>query len=430
MLPTTWPLLGLLLLQSSPSQGTPDLQKALAELRAEVEGWKAERGAGEARLRELEARYQSLLEELEAQRGAKAAGSRASWTDRLTLGGYGEIHSNFVEGADGDQIDLTRFVLYFGYRFEDWIQLHSEVEIEHARVAPDGNGELSLEQLYFDFMIRDGLNVRVGRFLTPLGIINEKHEPPTFNGVERPLFETSVIPTTWSSDGVGIFGNLSESTKYQLYLGSSLDGTGFDAVDGIREGRQEQFAGLHEPAISGRFDWVPLTSAASASSDLRVGDSFFGGGLDNGPAGVNPGINADLEIYSADFQYSVARWDFRGVYAYEKINGAASIGNNVASAIDGYYVEAARHVMPESWKTGRWAKADLVTFLRYDRVNTQAEMPSGVGADPAGNRDEITFGLSFFPTTNLVLKADYQIRDDDTPEGLPERFNLGIGWSF
>jgi hypothetical protein len=57
-------------------------------------------------------------------------------------------------------------------------------------------------------------------------------------------------------------------------------------------------------------------------------------------------------------------------------------------------------------------------------------MPTGVSPDPAGRQDEITFGVSFFPTTNLVLKADYQIRDDDTAAGLPERFNLGVGWSF
>lgn len=418
--------LSSLVLQTPQGQGATDPAKALAEVRAELDALKAQRESDAARIRELEARYQSLLEELEARRSGSGSSATPSWTERLTLGGYGEIHGNFVDGPGGDQIDLTRFVLYLGYRFEDWIQLHSEVEIEHALVAPDGDGELSLEQLYVDFLVRDSWNVRVGRFLTPLGIVNERHEPPSFNGVERPAFETWVIPTTWSSDGVGIFGNLSERTKYQLYLGTSLDGSGFDAVDGIREGRQEEFAGVHEPAISGRFDWYPLKSG----SDLRVGVSFFGGGLDNGPGGVNPGINADLEIYSADFQYNLGPWDFRGAYAYEKINGAASIGNNVASAIDGYYVEAARHILPDAWRTGRWTKADLVAFLRYDKVDTQAEMPSGVAADPAGKRDVYTLGFSFFPTSNLVLKADYQVWDDDTAQGLPESFNVGLGWSF
>src|SRR6185503_10286572 len=185
-------------------------------------------------------------------------------------------------------------------------------------------------------------------------IVNERHEPTTFNGVERPDFETFVIPTTWSSDGAGIFGNLGECMKYQLYVCAGLDGSGFDPVEGIREGRQDQLAGLHQPAITGRLDWYPQAS----SSDLRLGLSFYGGGVDNGPEEQNPGVDADMELYSADFQYTLGKWDFRGVYAYEKINGAADIGNGVAEAIDGFYVEAARHVFPESWKSGKWQKAD------------------------------------------------------------------------
>ncbi len=406
--------LGILLLASPAlaQEGQPaqeDLQKRIEEVRSESE-----------------ARYRTLLEELDAWKRSAAGARPPSWADRITLGSYGEIHFNSQNVDGNEQIDLHRLVAYLGYRFEDWIQLHSEVEVEHALVAPDGEGELSIEQLHFDFLLRDGLNVRLGRFLTPLGIINERHEPPSFNGVERPDFETFVIPTTWTTDGAGIFGNLSETVKYEVYLGSSLDGSRFDPVQGIREGRQEERPGVSEPALSGRLDWYP----ARASSDLRLGLSFFGGGLDNGNQGQNSGIDADLEVYSADVQYSLGRWDFRGVYAFEKINGAADIGNNVASEIDGFYVEAARHVLPETWKSGRLEKADLVAFLRYDSIDTQKEVPDGVSRDPRGIRDEITLGLCFFPTTGLAIKTDYQIRDDETSSGLPERFNLGIGWSF
>jgi len=411
----------------TPKPATQDLESSLADLRAQVDALKQDKIADDARLRDLEARYQSLLEEIEARGGAKPAASAPSWTDRLTLGGYGEIHANFVNGPEGDQIDLHRFVLYLGYRFEDWIQLHSEIEIEHGLVSNEAqDGEVSMEQLYVDFLTSDSVSFRVGRFLTPVGILNERHEPTSFNGVERPDFETFVIPTTWSSDGAGIFGNLNERMKYQLYLCAGLDGSKFDAVEGIRQGRQEQLAGIQDLAVTGRLDWFPRAS----STDLRFGISFYGGGVNNGPEEQNPDLRANMELYSADCQYSVGKWDFRGVYAYERINGAAEIGNNVAEAIDGFYVEAARHILPESWKSGRHARADAVAFARYDRVDTQASMPSGVPADPEGKRDIVTLGLSFFPTTNLVLKADYQIRDDDTSNGLPERFNLGIGWVF
>ena len=33
--------------------------------------------------------------------------------------------------------------------------------------------------------------------LAPVGIINERHEPPSFHGVERPFVDTFIIPTTW-----------------------------------------------------------------------------------------------------------------------------------------------------------------------------------------------------------------------------------------
>jgi hypothetical protein len=375
---------------------------------------------------EFDAKYQALLQEMEEWKRSAAAQKPASWTDRFTLGGYGEIHYNSENSPGNEQIDLARVVAYVGYRFADWIQLHSEIEIEHGLSAPDADGEVSVEQLHVDFLFRDAFNVRAGRFLTPLGIINETHEPTTFNGVDRPDFDTFVIPTTWSTDGVGIFGRPSEYVKYQLYLGSSLDGSGFDAIEGLHEGRQEERPGMSEPAVSGRLDWYP----GAQGGDLRVGASFFGGGVNNGPQGVNPGIDADVEIYSADFQYNPGAWNFRGVYALDKINGAGSIGNNVASEIDGFYVEAARHILPESWKHGRLEKADLVAFARYEEIDTQKAMPDGVPRDPAGEREIVTVGFSFFPTTGLVLKTDYQMRDDDSSEGLPERFNLGIGWSF
>ncbi|MFN0007415.1 MAG: hypothetical protein ACKVXR_05860 [Planctomycetota bacterium] len=372
--------------------------------------------------RESDAKYQDLLEEIDAWKRSSPAG--ASWTDRLALGGYGEIHYN-SENVDGaEQIDIHRFVGYVGYRFEDWIQLHSELELEHALVE-DGNGELSMEQLHVDFLLRPSFNVRAGRYLTPLGIVNETHEPTTFNGVERPDFDTYILPTTWSSDGVGIFGDLSEDLKYQLYLGSSLDGSAFDPVDGIRGGRQKERPGLSEPALSGRLDWYP----GCVEGELRLGVSVFAGGLDNGNRGNDPGIDADLRIYSADGQYSLGRWDFRGAYAFERIGGAADIGGGVASQIDGYTVEAARHILPETWRKGRLANADLITFLRYDALDTQKEMPSGVAPDPAGERDIITFGFGFLPTPGLVIKTDFQIRDDEA-SGLPERFNIGLGWHF
>ena len=58
---------------------------------------------------------------------AKTAGV-ASWVDKTTIGGYGELHYNNFEGED-NELDLHRFVLFFGHEFTDSIRFFSEFEL-------------------------------------------------------------------------------------------------------------------------------------------------------------------------------------------------------------------------------------------------------------------------------------------------------------
>lgn len=354
-----------------------------------------------------------------------------SWADRFTFGGYGEMHANFGEGSAPDQFDIHRIVAYVGYTFTDWIRFHSEIEIEHAFVSSDSDGELSFEQAYLDFHLSGPLNVRFGRVLIPVGIVNWKHEPPSFYGVERPSVDRVILPTTWFGDGLGIFGSLAPSLKYELYVVGGMDGSAFTATNGIRDGRIKERPSLHEPAVTGRLDFFPFVAWPSAyGSFFRLGASAYYGGLDNGNQGNNPGIDGDLRVLSADFEFTVARLDFRGVIAHEEIDGAAQIGNNVAEEIFGWYLEGAWRLWPGSWKRGKLARSDAGVFVRYEEFDTQHRMPAGVEKNPAGDRTEWTFGLNFYFTPTLVAKADYQVRDDATGRDLPDLINFGIGWQF
>ena len=346
-------------------------------------------------------------------------------SDGFLLGGYGELHANFTVGSDSDKIDWHRIVFFVGYDFNEWIKFSSEFEIEHAFVSSETEGELVIEQAFVDFLLDDRFNFRVGRVLTPLGIINQKHEPPTFNGVERPSFSKYLIPSTWPSDGIGVFGGLGQAISYQAYVVGGLDGSGFSAKDGIRGGRLLERPSLNEPAVTGRIDLYPFVD-----SELRLGLSGYSGGLDNGNKGKNPGIDGEIQMYSADFEFSLSDLDLRGVVAHAKIDGAAEIAEGVADEIFGWYLEGGYHFWPEAWKTGKLAESDAIAFVRYDDFNTQYKMPAGVEKTLAGDRTEWTVGINFYLTHKFVVKADYQIRDDASSESLKDLFNLGIGWEF
>lgn len=351
------------------------------------------------------------------------------WYERFRFGGYGELHYNQPQDG-GNQLDFHRIVLYLGYRFNEWITLHSETELEHAFVE-EGNGELVLEQMYVEFALSADTSVRVGRVLAPLGIVNQRHEPPVFQGVERPALETVVLPSTWFLDGVGVAGRISPSLAYQAYLTNGLDGSGFSELDGIRGGRQEERPGVTNASLSGRLDWFPLESL---EHDLRLGLGAFGGQVNNGNQGAAPGVDADVLVVAGDFQYAWDRLELRGVYAWEDIDGAAELstltGETIAERIEGWYLEGAWRWLPESWKTGKLAGAESRVFVRYEDFDTQAEVPSGFAANSAGDRSQWVFGVSFHPTHSVVLKADVEVRDDASGAAVPERLNLGIGWSL
>jgi hypothetical protein len=423
------------LAEDSPSNDPGDkkiemLENAVKKLLDEIEALKEGQRAGKSTLEKQEESISELKNQVEELDVAEAQFDD-SWINKFNLGGYGEMHANFTVGDDKDKFDIHRLVFYLGYDFNEWIKFHSELELEHAFVSDDSDGELGLEQAYVDLLLSEPFNFRVGRILTPLGISNQKHEPPSFNGVERPSFAKYIIPSTWSSDGAGIFGRLSPDLKYEAYVLGGLDGSEFNAKNGIRDGRIKDRPGLNDPAITGRLDFFPFSrQAVGYDQRLRLGVSAYFGGLDNGSNGSNPGIDGDIKIYSGDFEYSVMDLDFRGAIAFEDIDGAREIGNGTASEIFAWYLEAGYHFLPESWKKGRLVKSDAVVFARYDDYDTQYKMPSGVSENPAGDRYEWTMGLNFYPIPNFVIKADYQIREDGTDEDLDDLFNLGIGWQF
>ena len=187
------------------------------------------------------------------------------------ISGYMDFHFNKLEGTDG-VLDFHRFVLLFNHSFSPRIRFVGELELEHAFVEGlEESGEIELEQAYVDFLISRPFNVRAGMMLVPLGIINERHEPPVYNGVERPFVDTVIVPTTWFEVGAGIHGEFGRGFRYRAYAMAPLNALEFNAEEGIREGRQKgSEANVRNFAFTGRGEYVGVP-------DLTIGAGFWTG---------------------------------------------------------------------------------------------------------------------------------------------------------
>lgn len=173
------------------------------------------------------------------------------------IGGYGELILNAPSNGPS-VVDLRRVVLYVGHDFTESIRFYSELEVEHAVSTLGNAAEVGIEQAYLDWVQSGHFGLRGGLLLMPMGIINTYHEPPSFFGVDRPDVDTYVIPTTWREPGVGLFGEVSEGLRYQLYLVDGFNANGFSAQFGVQPGSQlGSLAYAGDFGVIGRVEYEP-----------------------------------------------------------------------------------------------------------------------------------------------------------------------------
>jgi len=345
----------------------------------------------------------------------------------VTLGAYGELTYNQPEGANGE-LDVQRLVLFLGYKFDDRTQFVSEIEIEHVE-------EIFLEQAFINYAVGDNVSLRGGLMLIPMGIINEYHEPTTFNGTERPAVDNVIVPTTWRELGVGVSGRFPDaSVGYQAYIfngfkSTDIDGEGgvkgfLKGSNGLRGGRQKGIKStVDSPTFSTKIEYYGLPG-------LRMGLSgYFGKTQATDEVEHLDGATIGIAMVGFDARYAFKKITARGQIIYASLSDTQAYNTltdkDLGSALLGYYGEVAYNILPLI------ARQRLFAFARYEKYDTHASTSGMLVINDAYNRTDITTGLSYHIAQGVVIKGDYQFRDNNVPNGnVANRLNFGIGVWF
>lgn len=345
----------------------------------------------------------------------------------VTVGGYGEITYTQPETGNGE-LDVQRLVLLFGYKFNEKVQFITEVEFEHVK-------EVYVEQAFLQYSVNEKISARGGLMLVPMGLINEYHEPTTFNSVERPSVDKSIVPTTWREIGIGVTGRFDNiSLKYQAYLFNgfasvSSSGKHLGGKNGLRNGRQKGAeSNFVYPNFSAKVDYYGVQG-------LRLGlAGYFGRTQPEEEDKDLNGADVGIAMVGLDARYRLGRFAARGELisisiadseAYNDLYHVADPENNLGSQMYGWNLEASFDLLKLERKQQLWA------FARYESYDTNSEMEGDVARNLSYERDEWTFGLSYLVAHGAVVKADYQIKNNAVAGIEPDnQFNVGIGVSF
>lgn len=350
-----------------------------------------------------------------------------NYGEAVTIGAYGELTYNQPESKNGE-LDVQRLVLLVGYRFSEDVQFVTEIEFEHIE-------EVFVEQAFVNYAIAPNISLRGGLMLVPMGIINEFHEPTTFNGVERPAVDNVIVPTTWREIGIGINGRSNElSLGYQAYVFNGFKSTAFDGnggvtgflkgSNGLRSGRQKAIKStIDSPTLSLKLDYYGIPG-------LRLGLSgYFGDTQAEDDIESIEGSNIGISMLGLDARYAFQRFTARGQYIYASLSKTEAYNNltgrDLGSALEGWYLETAYNLL------SRYKKQRLFLFARYEKYNTHAKTSGDLVRNDVYDRNDFTTGLSYHIAPGVVLKGDYQFRANSSMDfAIQNRLNLGIGVWF
>jgi hypothetical protein len=278
-----------------------------------------------------------------------------------------------------------------------------------------------------------------------MGIINQHHEPTTFNGVERPMIDTYIVPTTWRELGLGMVGTIPEiSMRYEAYLVNGLASYNgqelLSGASGLRKGRQKGAVSfIRYPNFSARAEYYGILG-------INLGLSgFFGKTESTLYEGISRENETDISVADSsvvgismlgfDVRYQRKGMQLRGQLYYIAISNTGEYNffstsgnepNNLGSSLFGYYAEISYNVFQPLHQV----KSELIPFIRYSNYDTQYSVVSGVSKNDAFNKTVITTGIGWKMHPGVVLKADFQFIKSKADSEYDNLFNAGIAVWF
>jgi len=391
------------------------------------------------------------------QSGLPIAASKIYFTDsKFAISGYGESNYINYRGAknlESEDLELymtnmQRFVAYAAYKPKEWLVLYAEIFAEYMN---DGTNERHFEfqpEIFADFLLSEKFNIRIGTHQAQIGYINNSDEPVMFFSVNRPEVERIIIPSTWIDFGVMAYGKINQNIKWSASMYQGLDPNNLRGSTWIRRGRADAL----------RFNFEGYTLNGSLKYTGIKNTEFAFTGLFSNIKANN--ISSKTHLISPYIRYNNKNWTFmalgavgatdntQGLFEITKNNSVNNVGQVLGKNVYGYYTEIGYDILPmlkinKRKKKGKednfLFKADemkLPIFVRYERLNTHASVDFDLRNESFSQSDltAVTVGTNFNPRKNVVLKANYQFRNNAIPlndlEFEGNRFELGLGFIF
>lgn len=396
------------------------------------------------------------------QPGLALAASKIFFSDkRYSISGFGEFNyvpyqKNVNTNAEDLELyysGLYRYATFFGYRLTDKLIWNSEFQIEFLHYKTEEAHYEIVVEAFLDYLFKDYLKARLGFYPLTIGYVNNNDEPVMFYSVNRPEVERIITPTSWIEFGTMFYGKITKDLNYSLGFSQGLNSKDYLSGTWIRQGRSIRLDVPNALSINPQLNYTGIKNLTLSVSGY-YGNSGQGEEVEIDNQIVDVDANIKLTTGYAKYDWKNFRFVTVGTYGllsdtdkihYLTYNESTNNGQVLGKEVYGYLFELGCDILPyfrdeSNVKNKKNFLYDthemkLSLFGRYERLNTHQSVHEELRDLPRteNNMNIWTFGVNFNTKENIVIKANYQYRNnlfEGDPNPIKNIFETGIGFIF
>ncbi len=344
----------------------------------------------------------------------------------IAIGGYLEANTQYAstDGVpEGFSFQARRLTLFFSSTIARKIKFLSEIEFE------DGTKEINLETAVMDVEFHPLVNMRGGIIMNPIGAFNQNHDGPRWDFIDRPVSATTIIPSTLSNAGFGIYGKYFQNNwiiGYETYLTNGFD----DKIISNQENRTSFAAGKSNPEkFEESNSGLPMFTGKITMRNRKIGE--FGISYMTGiynkfqDDGIVLDERRNASILALDFNTSLLnnRVNVTGEIAKAMIEVPETYSQTYGTNQLGGFTDITATLLQR--QILGWDKAKLNLGVRFDYADYNQGKFRETGNNIYDHVWAIVPAVAFRPAGSTVLRFNYRFSKQTDILGNPPA-NTGV----
>ncbi|MBI2271363.1 MAG: hypothetical protein HYU69_13550 [Bacteroidetes bacterium] len=349
----------------------------------------------------------------------------------VSIGGYLEANSSY-SGTDGVSEGLSfrvpRLSVFISSTIKKRIKFLSEIEFE------EGGREIGIEFASMDIELHPFFNLRGGVILNPIGAFNQNHDGPKWEFIDRPISATTIIPSTWSNAGFGVFGKYAYNKwvwAYEAYLTNGFDNT---IIANDKNRTWLPSSKQNTERFDESFNGVPLVTAKTAIRHRKIGEvgiSWMGGIYNKF---MEDGLQLDarrrVDLFAIDFNTTISHINtyINGEWVWAMIDVPVTYTQQFGNKQQGGFLDIVQPIIKR--KMLGWEKSTLNIAFRTEYADYNVGIFKETGENISDHIIALVPGISFRPSQLTVVRFNYRYHWETDLLGNPSSRTAGIQFGF